>query len=62
MFASQKGFNFNGTLAATGGMDGLIKIWNVDSGALVQDLQAPDDIVVGCRFLLVEYYPTEIVA
>jgi ribosome assembly protein SQT1 len=39
------GFNFNGTLMATGGMEGVVKIWDVASGALVQNLQAPDDII-----------------
>lgn len=38
------GFNFNGNLALTGGYDGLIKIWNVNTGELVQTLEGPEDI------------------
>lgn len=32
-------FNFDGTLLATGALDGLVKIWNTATGALVKDLE-----------------------
>ena len=38
------GFNFNGNLALTGGYDGFVKIWKVDTGELVQTLEGPEDI------------------
>lgn len=38
------GFNFNGSLALTGGYDGLVKIWQVETGELVQTLEGPEDV------------------
>lgn len=38
------GFNFNGTLALTGGYDGIIRIWKVDTGELIQTLEGPEDV------------------
>jgi WD40 repeat protein len=39
------GFNFNGTLAATGALDGLVKIWNVSNGSLVTSLEGPTQAI-----------------
>lgn len=38
------GFNFDGSLALTGGYDGKVKIWKVDGGDLVVVLEGPEDI------------------
>lgn len=38
------GFNFNGSLALTGAYDGLVKIWQVATGELVQTLEGPEDV------------------
>ena len=38
------GFNFNGTLALTGGYDGIVRIWQVATGELVQTLEGPEDV------------------
>ena len=38
------GFNFDGTMALTGGYDGMVKIWKTDSGELVQSLEGPEDV------------------
>ncbi len=38
------GFNFDGTLALTGGYDGQVKIWEVNTGTLKQILEGPEDI------------------
>lgn len=38
------GFNFNGTLALTGAYDGTVKIWQVESGGLLQTLEGPEDV------------------
>ena len=38
------GFNFDGTLALTGGYDGQVKIWEVNTGTLKQTLEGPEDI------------------
>ena len=38
------GFNFDGTLALTGGYDGVVKIWKTDTGELLQSLEGPEDI------------------
>ena len=38
------GFNFNGSLALTGAYDGLVKIWQVETGELVQTLEGPEDV------------------
>ena len=38
------GFNFNGTLALTGGYDGAVKIWQVATGELLQTLEGPEDV------------------
>jgi len=40
------GFNINGQYAATGGMDGIIKIWDSDTGKLVMNLDGPTEINV----------------
>ena len=37
-------FSSDGELAATGGYDGCIKVWNVASGDLVQTLEGPEEI------------------
>jgi WD40 repeat protein len=34
-------FNFDGSLLATAGMDGIVKIWDVSSGVLKRDLVGP---------------------
>jgi angio-associated migratory cell protein len=36
-------FNFDGTLVATGALDGGVCVWNVDTGALVQQLEGPEE-------------------
>ena len=38
------GFNFNGSLALTGAYDGLVKIWKVTTGELIQTLEGPEDV------------------
>ena len=38
------GFNHDGTLALTGGFDGMVKIWDVATGELKQTLEGPEDI------------------
>ena len=38
------GFNFDGTLALTGSYDGTVRIWNTNSGALLQVLEGPEDV------------------
>jgi len=38
------GFNFDGSLALTGGYDGTIKIWDVSTGEMKQQLEGPSDI------------------
>ncbi|KAJ1395464.1 WD40-repeat-containing domain protein [Ochromonadaceae sp. CCMP2298] len=38
------GFNFNGSLALTGAYDGTVRIWQVETGALVQVLEGPEDV------------------
>lgn len=53
------GFNFDGTMVATGGMDGLVRIWQLKKGStdykewefLIQ-LEGPDEINVSCLRLL----------
>ncbi len=35
------GFNFDGTLALTGALDGAVKVWNVADGSLLQTLEGP---------------------
>ena len=35
------GFNFDGTLALTGALDGTVKVWNVTDGSLLQTLEGP---------------------
>lgn len=39
------GFNFDGTLVATGGYDGLVKIWSVDTGTCMTTLEGPSEEV-----------------
>ena len=41
---SSVGFNFDGTLCLTGGYDGYVKIWDVVTGELKQNLEGPEDI------------------
>jgi uncharacterized protein (DUF952 family) len=36
-------FNFDGTLVATGALDGSVMIWNVDDGSLVHALEGPEE-------------------
>ena len=36
-------FNFDGTLVATGALDGSVCIWNVETGTLVQALEGPEE-------------------
>lgn len=38
------GFNFNGSLALTGSYDGMVRIWDVQNGSLLQVLEGPDDV------------------
>lgn len=38
------GFNFNGTLLLTGSYDGNVRIWDVETGTLVQTLDGPEDV------------------
>jgi WD40 repeat protein len=38
------GFNHDGTLALTGGYDGKVRVWNVETGSLVVVLEGPGDI------------------
>ncbi|KJE89409.1 hypothetical protein CAOG_00883 [Capsaspora owczarzaki ATCC 30864] len=38
------GFNFDGTYFATGGLDGSVKVWNTVTGALVVELDGPDEV------------------
>jgi len=38
------GFNITGEYAATGGMDGIIKIWDANTGKLVMNLDGPTEI------------------
>jgi ribosome assembly protein SQT1 len=38
------GFNFDGTLALTGGYDGVVIVWKVDDGSMVIKLEGPEDI------------------
>ncbi|KAJ3338143.1 hypothetical protein HDU93_009943 [Gonapodya sp. JEL0774] len=38
------GFSCDGKLVATGGMDGVVKVWSVQDGKLVQNLQGPSEI------------------
>lgn len=38
------GFNFNGTLALTGGYDGAVRIWQVATGELLHTLEGPEDV------------------
>ncbi len=38
------GFNYDGTLALTGGYDGVVNVWDVTSGARTQRLDGPEDI------------------
>lgn len=38
------GFNFNGSLALTGGYDGIVRVWQVATGELVQTLEGPEDV------------------
>ena len=37
------GFNHDGTLVATGGLEGVVKVWKVDTGELVQSLEGPGE-------------------
>lgn len=41
-------FNMDGRLAATGALDGGIKVWDVASGNLVQNLEGPGDAIEVC--------------
>ncbi|KAJ9533174.1 WD40-repeat-containing domain protein [Haematococcus lacustris] len=43
-------FSSNGSLLASGGMDGVVKIWDTSSGQLVQDLEGPGDAVNWVRW------------
>ena len=39
------GFNHDGSLLATGGLDGVVKVWKVESWELVQSLEGPGEDV-----------------
>ncbi|KDD74865.1 hypothetical protein H632_c1024p0, partial [Helicosporidium sp. ATCC 50920] len=43
-------FSHDGTLLATGGMDGLVMVWDASTGALVQRLEGPGDAVEWVRW------------
>lgn len=38
------GFNYDGKFALTGAYDGLVKVWDVQTGALVCQLEGPEDV------------------
>ncbi|ORX80566.1 WD40 repeat-like protein [Basidiobolus meristosporus CBS 931.73] len=38
-------FSADGKYAATGGMDGRVKIWNIGDGSLLNTLEGPDEVV-----------------
>jgi len=43
-------FNCQGTHVATGGMDGLVKVWEAGSGRLVQTLEGPEGAIEWVRW------------
>jgi angio-associated migratory cell protein len=38
------GFNFNGSLLLTGSYDGTVRIWDVETGSVMQILDGPEDV------------------
>jgi len=38
-------FSIDGKLLATGGMEGIVKIWDVETGNHVADLEGPGDSI-----------------
>jgi WD40 repeat protein len=42
------GFNYTGQLAATGALDGTVKVWNCSTGELMATLEGPEDGIQVC--------------